>query len=153
MSMMRWEPFRELVSLRDAMDRLFDESFLRPGRIPRLWGEEAAPTIDMYQTPEHLVVKASLPGVKPEDVEITITGDCLSIKGEARVQEEVNREDYLFQEHRYGAFARTITLPVALSTEKAEASFEDGILTLTIPRAEEAKPKTIKVKAKEEPEK
>jgi len=86
--------------------------------------------------------------VRKKEVEITITGDTLTIKGEAKVAEEVKREHYLYQEQRYGAFTRSVTLPGALHSERAEATFENGILTLTIPRAEEAKPKTIKVKTK-----
>jgi len=148
MSITRWEPFRELMSLRQAMDRLMEESFVRPSRILGLFGEEAHPPIDMYQTPNEVVVKATLPGVKPDDVDITITGDTLTIKGETKATEEVKREDYLYQEHRYGAFSRSVTLPPALLSEKAEATFENGILTLTIPRAEEAKPKTIKIETK-----
>jgi len=94
------------------------------------------------------VVKAALPSVKPEEIDITITGDTLSIKGETKAMGEVKREDYLYREHRYGAFSRSIILPTNLKTDKAEANFENGVLTLTIPRSEEAKPKTIKVKTK-----
>ena len=83
-----------------------------------------------------------------EEVDITITGDTLTIKGETKVKEEVKREDYLHQEHRYGAFTRSVTLPSGLDTDKAGASFEDGILTLTIPKSEQVKPKQIKIKAK-----
>jgi len=147
-SMIRWEPFRELMTLRQAMDRLFEESFVRPSRFLGLLSAEVHPTIDMYQTPNEVVIKAALPGLKPEEVDIIITGDTLTIRGETKVEEEVKRENYLCQECRYGASSRSITLPSALKTEKAEASFEDGVLTLTIPRAEEAKPKTIKVKTK-----
>ena len=149
MSMIHWEPFRELMSLRQAMDRLLEESFLRPSRVLGLLGDEAQPPIDMFQSPSEVVVKATLPGVKPDDVEITITGDTLTIKGATKATEEVKRDDYLYHEHRYGAFSRSVTLPSALQSEKAEATFENGILTLTIPRAEEMKPKTIKVKTKE----
>jgi len=149
MSLVRWEPFRELMSLRQAMDRLLEESFVRPSRILGLFGEEAMPPIDMYQTDKEVVIKAALPGVKPEEVDVTITGDTLSIKGETKATDEVKREDYIYQEHRYGAFSRSIKLPADLKTDKAEATFENGVLTLTIPRAEEAKPKTIKVKTKE----
>jgi len=148
MSMIRWEPFKELMSLRQAMDRLFEESFVRPSRLLGLFSEEAMPPIDMYQTAKEVVVKAALPGVKPDEVDVAITGDTLSIKGETKAIEEVKREDYVYQEHRYGAFSRSIKLPSDLKTDKAEATFENGILTLTIPRAEEAKPKTIKVKTK-----
>jgi HSP20 family protein len=148
MSMVRWEPFRELMGLRKAMDRLFDDSFIRPWRILGVLGEEGQLPIDMYQTDKEVVVKAALPGVKPEKVAITITGDTLSIKGETKAMEEVKREDYLYREHRYGAFSRSMILPTDLKTDKAEANFENGVLTLTIPRPEEAKPKTIKVKTK-----
>lgn len=148
MNIVRWDPFREMMSLRQAMDRLMEDSVVRPGRAFRPLGEEAYPALDVYQKPKELVVKASLPGVKPEDVDITISGDTLTIKGETKTDEEVKREDYLYQEHRYGSFSRTLVLPPDLRTDKADASFDQGIFTLTIPRAEEVKPKTIKVKAK-----
>ena len=148
MSMRRWEPFSELMSLRQAMDRLLEDSFVRPSRLIGLFGEGGQLPIDMYQTASDLVIKTTLPGVKPEDVEVTISGDTLTIKGETRVEEEVEREDYLYQERRYGSFSRTVTLPCSLQTDKAEAAFENGVITLTIPRAEEAKPRLIKIKPK-----
>ncbi|HEX78090.1 MAG TPA: Hsp20/alpha crystallin family protein [Dehalococcoidia bacterium] len=148
MSLIRWEPFPELLSLRQAMDRLFEESFVRPSRLLSTFGEAAQPALDMYQTEKEVVVKAALPGVKPEEVDITITGDTLTIKGEAKAEEEVRREDYFYKERRYGAFSRSVALPGALKTEEAEAHFEDGILTITLPKAEEAKPKQIKVTTK-----
>jgi len=95
-----------------------------------------------------VVVKVAIPGVKPEDIDITVTGDTLSIKGEAKEETEVKRENYIRQERRYGAFSRSVTLPSGVETEKAEASFENGILTLNIPKAEEVKPKVIKVKSR-----
>ncbi|MBI4301999.1 MAG: Hsp20/alpha crystallin family protein [Chloroflexi bacterium] len=146
MSIARWDPFRELATMREAVDRLFEESFLRPHRH---WdGGMTGVPLDMYQTADDVVVKAALPGVRPEDVDISIMGDTLTIRGETNAQEEVKREDYLYQEHRYGAFSRTVNLPGALNTDKAEAIFENGVLTLTIPKAEEAKPKSIKVQVK-----
>lgn len=148
MNIVRWDPFRDMVSLRQAMDRLMEDSFVRPSRALRLMGEEAFPAIDVYQKPEELVVKASLPGLKPEEVDITISGDTLTITGETKADEEVKREDYIYQEHRYGAFTRSLALPPDLRTDKAEASFDNGVLTLTIPRAEEVKPKTVKVTTK-----
>ena len=143
-----WEPFRELISLREAMDRLFEESFVRP-RADWLWpyGPETL-AVDMYETPENVVVKTAIPGVKPEDIDITITGNTLTIKGETKAEEEVKRENYIRQERRYGAFSRSLTLPTKVVAEKAKAEFENGILTLTLPKAEEVKPKVIKVKAK-----
>ncbi len=146
MSMMRWESFNDLMSLRQAMDRLFEDSFVTPGRSFRtVW---AAMPVDVYQTENEVVLKATLPGVKPEEVDITVTGDTVTIRGERKADEKVKQEDYIYQEHRYGAFSRTVTLPGGLDTGKAEANFENGVLTLTIPKSEEVKPKQIKVKAR-----
>ncbi len=149
MAIQRWHPFTELMSLRQAMDRLFEDSFVRPSRALEALGEIAAPALDIYQTPSEVVVKAALPGVKVEDVSIDITGETLTIKGEHKAEQEVKREDYLYQERRYGTFSRSVVLPDGLKTDKAEATMEDGVLTLTIPKAEEVKPRAIKVKAKE----
>ena len=150
MSIVRWQPFTELVSLRQAMDRLFEDSFVSPSRILGTFDAGVTTPIDMYHTDNDVVVKATQPGVKPEEIEIAITGDTLTIKGETetKAEDEAKREDYLYQEHRYGAFSRSVTLPSGLNTDEAEATFDNGILTLTIPKAEEVKPKQIKVKAK-----
>lgn len=146
MTLMRWEPFRELITLREAMDRLFDEAFTRPLSLLEGWG--SLPLIDMYQTDNEVVVKATLPGVKPEDLHITVTGDVLTIKGEVKAEEEVKNATYHLRERRYGTFSRSIPLPVPVVADKAKAEFENGILTLTLPKAEEVRPKTITVKAK-----
>ena len=148
MNLVRWEPFRELISLRQAMDRLFEESFVRPSRALALVGDGIQPPIDMYQTPSEVVVKTSVPGVKPEDVEVTITDDTLTIKGETKATDEVKREDYLYRERHYGSFTRSIALPHGLKSDKAQATTEDGTLTLTIPKAEDVKSRTIAIKAK-----
>ena len=145
--MIRWEPFREMMSLRQAMDRLFEDSFIRPSRLwPELRAGELP--IDMYQTKDDVVVKATLPGVKPEELDISITGDTLTIKGEHKEEQEVKEKDYLCKECRYGAFSRSVTIPTQVESDKAEAVFENGILTLIIPKSEQVKPKSIKVKAK-----
>ena len=144
MTMMRWEPFRNMTSLRNAMDRLFEDSVVRPGRVwPEL--ERAELALDVYQTDSDVVIKATLPGVKPEEVDISITGDTLTIKGEHEEEQEVKEENYLHRERRYGAFNRSILVPVQVKADKAEAVFENGVLTLTLPKAEEVK--QIKVKA------
>jgi len=145
MNLIRWQPFHGPMSLREAMDRLFEDSFVSPFQA---YARGEITPIDMYQTPTEVVVKATLPGVKPEEVDITITGDTLTIKGETKTDEKIKREDYYYQEHRYGAFSRCVALPQGLDTEKAEANFEDGVLTLTIPKSEQVKPKQIKVKTK-----
>ncbi|MDH7486995.1 MAG: Hsp20/alpha crystallin family protein [Anaerolineae bacterium] len=147
-SLVRWEPMRDLVSLREAMDRLFEESFVQP------WGrwfgaaEEGFLPVDVYETKDAVVVEASVPGVKPEDVDVSITGDTLTIKGETKSEKKVERENYIRQERRYGSFCRAVTLPEGLDRDKAEANFENGVLTITFPKSEEVKPKSIKVKVK-----
>ena len=147
-NIVRWEPFRELVSLREAMDRLFEESFVRPGGGRLAPAGMEIPAVDMYQTDDAVVVKSAIPGIKPEDIDISITGDTLTIRGETRVEEEVNEENYIRRERRYGSFCRSLALPLPVVTDKAEAEFENGVLTLTLPKAEEVKPKAIKIKAK-----
>ncbi len=145
MSIMRWEPFSELMSLRDAMDRLFEDSFVRPRAgwlAPTLEGDLA---LDMYETDNDLVITAALPGAAPEDVDITITGDTLAIKAEIKEEEDVKRDCYYCQERRFGRFSRSVSLPIPVQANEAEARFKDGVLTLTLPKAEEIKPKTIKV--------
>lgn len=145
-SIVRWEPFSELVSLRDAMDRIFEESVIRP----RNWlapDGEGVP-IDVYESNGDVVVKATIPGVKPEDIDISVMGDVLTIKGEYKEEEKVEKENYYRRERRQGAFTRSISLPTEVVVDKANAEFEAGVLTLTLPKSEEVKPKTIEVKAK-----
>lgn len=144
MSLTRWDPVTDLVSLREAMNRLFEESFVRP----RQWwaGDMRAPALDMYETKDSVVVKAAVPGVKPEEVDISITGDTLTISGEFEDESNVERDNYIRRERRFGAFQRNVPLPTSIDSANAEAQFENGILTITLPKAEETKPKTIKVK-------
>jgi HSP20 family protein len=147
-NLVRWDPFRDTVSLRDAMDRLFEESFVRP----RSWlaPVEGAATLalDVHESDDDVTVKASIPGVKPEDIDISVTGDTLTIKGETHQEKEVKEGSYHLRERRYGAFQRSISLPTLVKADKAEAEFERGVLTLTLPKVEEVKPKSIKIKAK-----
>jgi HSP20 family protein len=135
-----------MVSLREAMDRLFEDSFVggRGWNSPAAWAE---PTLDVYETGENVVVKASIPGFKPEDVDITLTGNILTLAGEAKEESEVKDKSYLRRETRSGSFRRVVDLPSGLQADKADAKFENGIVTITFPKAEEIKPKTIKVKA------
>lgn len=146
--LVRWDPARELVSLRDAMNRLFEESFLWPGFS--MFGESPSVVLplDMYETDDHLVVKASVPGLKPEDIEVTLTGDLLTIKGEFKSEEKTEKRNYLRQERRYGSFCRQVGLPAGVNADKAKATFENGVLTLELPKTEAAKAKTIKIVSK-----
>jgi len=155
MTMMRWDPYRDIMSLRQVMDRMFDDTFLWPARSQYEMAGGNLP-LDMYQTKDEVVVKAALPGMKPEEVDITLTGDTLTIKGEHKEDKEVKEADYIRREHRYGSFSRTVAIPVSVQSDKAQAAFENGILTLTLPKAEAIKPKQIKIKGKaavEEPKK
>jgi HSP20 family protein len=145
---MRWDPFREGLSLRNAMDRLFEDSFVTPRFGWIAPASAAGLAIDMYETKDEVIVKAALPGVKPDETQVTITGDTFTIRGVSKEEKEIKEENYIRKERHFGSFARAVTLPAGLHADKAEATFEDGVLTLKIPKAEEAKPKTIKVKAK-----
>ncbi|MCD6361095.1 MAG: Hsp20/alpha crystallin family protein [Armatimonadetes bacterium] len=142
----RWEP-SGITSLREAMDRLFEDSFVwSSGLFPALRAE--APAVDMYQTDTEVVVKASLPGMKSEDVDITVTGDVITLKGEHREEQEVKEENYFRREMRSGSFTRTLPIPVPVNVDKAEAEFENGVLTVHLPKTEESKAKSVKVKSK-----
>jgi HSP20 family protein len=142
----RWEPVREMMTLREAMDRLFDDAFTRPINLRD--GGWSAPAVDMYQTDDEVVVKAALPGFKADEVQINITGDVLTVRGEMKHEEEKKEKAWHIREHRWGTFERSIALPTTVTADKAVADFENGILTITLPKAEEVKPKTITVKAK-----
>jgi HSP20 family protein len=147
MTVIRRNPWREVMTLREAMNQLFEESMVRPrARREDLHEGQLRLPLDVYTTPEEIVLTASLPGLTPDEVDIAIEGDRLTIRGELRAPLE--NVDYLFQERAYGAFSRTLTLNVPVEAEDAEAVFEDGVLTLTLPKAEETKPKVIKVKTK-----
>ena len=144
-NLIRSEPAREMMTLREAMDHLFDDAFTRPLTLRDGW---SAPAINMYQTDDEVVVKASLPGVKADEVQINITGEVLTLKGETRQVEEKKDKAWHMREQRWGAFERAIALPTEVVADKAKAEFENGILTIFLPKAEEVKPKIINIKAK-----
>jgi HSP20 family protein len=136
-----------MMTLREAMDRLFDDAFTRPLSVRDGWSM-ASPAIDMYQTDNEVVVRASIPGIKAEEVQINVTGDILTLKGEAKQEEERKERSWHIREQRFGSFERSIVLPTDVKSDQAEAVFENGILTITLPKADEVKPKTINIKAK-----
>ena len=142
----RWDPFREAVTLREAMDRLFEDSYVpsrrQNGATERVWRLP----LDAYVTPEEIVVVANVPGVKPENVEIMIEGDTLTIRGERPAPLE--NVDTVMQERPFGKFQRTLNINIPVDADKAEARFENGLLTLVIPKTEAVKPRTIKVVSK-----
>ena len=140
----RSSPFGELLSLRQAMDRLFEDSFVSP-RSGIGTGEQSL-ALDVYTTTDALVVEAALPGVKPDDVNISVLGDTLTISGSVQDEQKRDEDGYSYREIRRGAFNRTVTLPTGLKTDAATASFENGLLRLSFPKAEEAKPRQIQIK-------
>ena len=144
-NLIRWEPVREMMTLREAMDRLFDDAFTRPISMSAVSG---MPAIDLYQTADEIVVKAALPGLKPDEVQISVTGEVLTLRGEFKQQEEKKEATWHIREQRYGSFERSIMLPTEVQTDKAKADFENGILTISLPKAEAVKPRTINIKAK-----
>ena len=145
-STVRWEPLGNLMTLRDAMDRLFEESVVGPrGWLAPTSGAELA--LDMYETDSDLVITAAVPGVSAEDVDVTVVGDVLTIRGEAKSETRSDNANYHRRERRYGTCGRSLTLPVAVQVDRAEARLKDGVLTLTLPKADGAKPRVIKVQA------
>ena len=143
----RWEPMRELTSLRTAMDRLFEDSFIRPDAWRTGLPAEMLP-VDVIESDDQVVVRATVPGVKPEDIEVTLTGDLLTIKGEFKTENREERANYVRQERRSGSFCRQISLPAGVNADNVEATFENGVLTLEMPKLEDIGVKTIKVTAK-----
>ena len=145
-NLIRWEPAREMMTLREAMDRLFDDAFTRPFSVFKDgW---TVPAIDMYQTDDEVVVKVALPGIKADDVQINITGEVLTLKGEVKQQDEKKERAWHIREQRFGSFERSVVLPTDVVADKARAEFENGVLTITLPKADEVKPKVINIKAK-----
>jgi HSP20 family protein len=141
MSISRWEPFKEMMTLRQAMDRLFEDSFVRPYR----GAEGTYLPLDIYTTNDAVIIRAAVPGVAPDDVEVMVEGSTVTIRGETKAPQVDG--NFLLQERRYGPFARSIDLVIPVQADKAEAKFENGVLVLSIPKAEEVKPKVIKVKS------
>jgi HSP20 family protein len=147
MTAAHFSSWQDMVTLRDAMNQLIEESTTRSLSWQRSPQEDTFRLpVDVYRTAEEIVVVASLPGLLPEEVTITIEGDTLTIRGELRPPME--NVDYLFQERPYGTFARSLVLNVPVEIDKAEAVFENGVLSLTLPKTEEVKPKSIHIKAK-----
>jgi HSP20 family protein len=139
-----WEPIREAISLRDAMNALLQESFVRPGNFLPQTATATLP-LDICETEGEYVVKASLPGIKPEDVQITVQGDTLTIRGESKAAEDQEGVNWHLRERRFGQFQRSVTLAMPVNSDQAQAHYEHGVLTLILPKAEEAKPRQIKI--------
>jgi HSP20 family protein len=133
------------MTLRDAIDRLFEESFVRPWS--GFLGGSRGMSVDVYDQDDRIMVEASLPGVKPEDVDIRVEGNVLTIKAERKQEKDISEDRYTYKERSYGMMQRTLTLPSAVKPEAAEATMENGELKLSLPKAEEARGRRIQVKA------
>lgn len=145
MSMERWDPFREMVTFRDRFNRLFDEALMRPGS-DWLAGVLDKPAMNLVETDTTVTVEMHLPGIKREDVELSISGNMLTIKGERRAEEEVKEEQYLRREVHYGSFMRRIPLPDTADAEHVDATFANGVLKITFPKRAEIEAKRIELK-------
>lgn len=141
-----WSPFRHLSVLRDEIDRLFDSPLDALTSNSQQFLNGWLPTVDLYEDRDHLVLRAELPGMKKEDIDISLHGDVLTLSGERKEEGTFEKAETYRAERFLGRFQRTLTLPVAVDTSKVQASYQDGILTVTLPKAEEAKPKQIQVK-------
>jgi len=136
------DPFQEVSDLRQSMDRMFDQFFWAPRAI---WQSEMDVALDVAESPDEFIVKASLPGIKPEDIDITFTERTLTIKGEVKGDEETKDARYYLRERWSGSFARSIQLPAQVQSDNIQATFDSGVLTLRLPKVEEVKPKRIEV--------
>ena len=142
---MEWKPFREVSRLRREMDRLWDDYF-GPGRRALQPMAEWAPAVDVSETGDRIVIKAEVPGIEVKDIDISLSGDVLTIKGEKKSEREETKENYHLVERSCGSFFRSLKLPAAVEVDKIEAIYEKGVLTVTCPKKEEVKPKTIEIK-------
>jgi HSP20 family protein len=144
MAIDRWNPFQDMMAFRDAMERMMQDAFARPGSA--LSGRGSFP-VDLVENENGYVIHASLPGFKPDEVQVQVSGDTLTIRGEHReeAQQGGQNQQYLMHERREATVYRAITLPASIDADKAQASYENGVLTLTLPRAQSAQPKQIHI--------
>jgi HSP20 family protein len=145
MAIVRFEPFRDLLTSQREYVRLLKEAFSPVSGETEVSTRAWAPPVDIYETEDAIVLKAELPGIDPKDVEVRVEDNTLYLKGERNYEKEVNEQNYHRIERSYGSFARSFSLPNSISAEKVKAEYKDGLLTLTMPKREEAKPKTIKI--------
>lgn len=149
MALMRWEPFRDLMTMQDKMNRLFNEFFARPGSyeeegiVRGTW----SPAVDIYETDNDIVLKAELPGMSQEDIQLEIRENVLTLKGERKQERQVEESNYHRVERSYGTFQRMFTLPNAIQQDRVKARYKDGILEVTMPKAEVSKPKHIAIES------
>lgn len=150
MAIVRWDPFRDVMTLQERMNRLFDQTLSRTrtdddeGLTASMW----SPAVDIFETSDSIVMKAELPGVNRDNIDIQVQDNTLMLKGERKFEREVKEENYLRIERSYGAFQRAFNLPAVVRQDKIKAVFKDGVLEVTMPKADEAKPTQVKIDVK-----
>lgn len=145
MAIIRWDPFRDMVSLREKMNRMFDDVFSGPGEDKEMSPSSWAPSVDIYETENALVLTAEVPGIEEKDIEIKIEDNTLSLRGERKFQKETKEENYHRIERTYGSFFRAFTLPHSVDADNIRAEHENGVLKVTMPKRREIKPRKVKI--------
>lgn len=145
MAVIRWDPFRDLVTLREKMNRLFEDAFTSRGEEKDMLATTWAPSVDIYETESELILTAEVPGLDEKDIEVKIEDNTLSMKGERKLEKETKEENYHRIERSYGSFYRSFTLPRNIDQDRINAEHENGILKITMPKKPELKPKKVKI--------
>lgn len=153
MAIIKWDPFRDLVTLREKMNRLFEDAFTSRGEERDLIASTWTPAVDIYETENELILSAEIPGIDEKDVEIKVEDNTLSIKGERKFEKETKEENYYRIERSYGSFYRSFTLPNYIDQDKIQAVHENGVLKITMPKKTELKPRKVKILKPATPEK
>ena len=145
MAITRWRPFRDIVSIQDEMNRLFDDFFGRPLTRPE-WTEAAwCPCVDVSENKDNVIINTEIPGMSKDDVKVSVQDNILTLSGEKRQEKEEKDANYHRMERSYGSFSRSFTLPTSVQPNKVKATYKDGILRITLPKTEEVKPKEIPI--------
>lgn len=145
MAIIRWDPFRDMITLRERMNRLFEDFFASRGEEQDLLAGSWTPSVDIYETEHEVVLTAELPGMDEKDIEIKVEDNTLTISGERRMEKEIKEENYHRIERAYGSFCRSFTLPNYVDQDKISAEYDNGILKITMPKKPELKPRKVKV--------
>jgi HSP20 family protein len=153
MAIIRWDPFRDMVTLREKMNRLFEDAVTGRGEDKDITSSSWAPAVDIFENENELVLTAEIPGIDEKDVEIKIEDNTLTLKGERKFEKETKEENYHRIERSYGSFYRAFTLPQSVDAEKVQAEHENGVLKITMPKRQELKPRTVRILKAASPEK
>ena len=148
MALIKWSPVRELLSIQDSMDKLFEETLGKSAAGERFFERGFEPLVDVYEDKDKIELKIELPGMEQKDIQVNVEGNMLSIKGEKKFEHEEKKKNYQRIERSYGLFSREFTIPATIDQDKIKASFKKGVLTLSLPKKEEVKPKQIAIDVK-----